>query len=261
MNNYKVAQNNCIQLINEHEAKSVESRLTQISKSGGTNSKSFWNIVRKHKQNNLQDLYVIKRKEGKRLFSELEIKQYSKQYYQQLYSIHKSTNCHPEWIHYIEKEIAGLKANRQHEQLSINQPIKMQEIKQEIAKLHNHESPGPDKIVNEFLKYGGPVLTGKIEELFNKIFKSETIPNQWREAILLNIDKGKKDKEKLENKRGMFLSNSIRKVFEKIILRRVHNEICFIEARAGERPNRSTIDHIFTPKSVIQQRLYEKKQT
>ena len=55
--NYKVAQNNCIQLINEHEAKLVESRLTQISKSGGTNSKPFWNIVRKHKQNNLEDLY------------------------------------------------------------------------------------------------------------------------------------------------------------------------------------------------------------
>ena len=103
-------------------------------------------------------------------------------------------------IHYIEKEIVRLKANRQHEQLSINQPIKMQEIKQEIAKLHNCKSPGPDKIVNEFLKDGGPVLIEKLKELFNKIFKSETIPNQWREAIRVNIDKRKKDKDKLENK-------------------------------------------------------------
>ena len=79
---------------------------------------------------------------------------------------------HTEWIHYIEREIVRLKANHQHEQLSINQPIKMQEIKQKTAKLHNHKSPGPDKIVNEFLKYGGPVLIGKIEELFNNIFES-----------------------------------------------------------------------------------------
>ena len=85
LNNYKIVQNNCIQIINEHEAKSVESRLTQISKSGGTNSEPFWNIVRKHKQNNLEDLHVIKTKEGKRLITELEIKQYTKQYYQQLY--------------------------------------------------------------------------------------------------------------------------------------------------------------------------------
>ena len=81
-------------------------------------------------------------------------------------------------IHYIEKEIVRLKANCQHEQLSIDQLIKIQEIKQEIAKLHNRKSPGPDRIVNEFLKYGGPVLIGKMKELFNKTFKSETIQNQ-----------------------------------------------------------------------------------
>ena len=84
LNNYKIAQHHCIQVFSKHEAKSVESRLTQISKSGGTNSKPFWNIVRKHKQNNLEDSYVIKTKEEKRLFNELEIKQYTKQYYQQL---------------------------------------------------------------------------------------------------------------------------------------------------------------------------------
>ena len=137
----------------------------------------------------------------------------------------------------------------------------MQEIKQEIAKLHNHGSPGPDKVVNEFLKYCRSVLIGKIEELFNKIFESEAIPNQWREAILINIDKEKKDKEKLENKRGISLSNSKSKVFEKVIVRSVHNEICFTGAQTGGRPNRSTIDHIFTLKSVIEQRFYEKKQT
>ena len=78
----------------------------------------------------------------------------------------------------MEKEIVILKANCQHEQLSINQPIKMQEIKQGIAKLHNRKTPEPDKIVNEFLKYGRPVPTEKIDELFNKICKSETISNQ-----------------------------------------------------------------------------------
>ena len=77
--------------------------------------------------------------------------------------------------------------------------------------------------------------------------------------MLVNIDKEKKmkDKKKLENKRGISLSNSISKVFEKIIVRRDHNEICLTEAQAGRRPNRSTSDHIFTLKSVIQQRFYE----
>ena len=33
----------------------------------------------------------------------------------------------------------------------------------------------------------------------------------------------------------MSLSNSIREVFEKIIVRKVHNEICLAEAQAGRR--------------------------
>ena len=70
------------------------------------------------------------------------------------------------------------KANCQNEQLSINKLIKIQEIKQEIVKIHNHKSPGPSKIVNEYLKYGSPVLIEKIEQLFYKIFKSKTIPHQ-----------------------------------------------------------------------------------
>ena len=246
---------------NKHEAKSIESRLTQIAKSGGTNLKPFWNIVKKHQQNNLENLCIIKTKEEKRLINELEIKQYTKKYQQQLYTIHKSTEYYPELIHYIEKEIVRLKANRQHKQLSICQPIEMQEIKQQIAKLHNNKSQGAVKTVNEFLKYGGPVLTGKIEELFNKIFKFETILNQQREAILVNTDKGNKRKEKLENKRRRSLSNSISKVFKKLIVRRVHNDICLTEGQAGGRLNRSTIDDIFTLKSVIQQMFYEKKET
>ena len=52
----------------------------------------------------------------------------------------------------------------------------MQEIKQEIAKLHNHKNPEPDKIVKEFLKYGGPVLLDKIKELFNKISNLRLFP-------------------------------------------------------------------------------------
>ena len=78
---------------------------------------------------------------------------------------------------------------------------------------------------------------------------------------MVSIHKGKKDKEKLENKRGISLSNSISKVFEKIVVRRIHYKICLIEAQTGGRPNRSTIDHIFTLKSAILQRFYGKKKT
>ena len=59
----------------------------------------FWYVIRKHKYKNL---YITKTKKRKQLFDELEIKLYTKPY-QHLYTIHKSDECHPEWINYIEK--------------------------------------------------------------------------------------------------------------------------------------------------------------
>ena len=59
--------------------------------------------------------------------------------------------------------------------------------------------------------------------------------SQPMEAIIVNIDKGKEDK-KLENKWWISLSNSISKVFEKIIFRRFHNEFVQQRLRQEEDP-------------------------
>ena len=111
------------------------------------------------------------------------IKPYTVQSYQQLYTIHKSSECHPKWIHYIEKEIVRPDVNCQNKQLSFNYPTEMQEIKQEIGKLHNHKNPEPDKIVKEFLKYDGPVLLDKIKELFNKISNLRLLPTNGEKLL------------------------------------------------------------------------------
>ena len=70
---------------------------------------------------------------------------------------------------------------------------------------------------SEFLKYGREVLTQTLQTSFKVIFDSEDIPHQWKISMLINIGKGKKDSEKLENKRGISLCNNINKLFGKII--------------------------------------------
>ena len=58
-------------------------------------------------------------------------------------------------------------------------------------------------------------------------------------SMLINIDKGKKDNEKLENKRGTSLCNKS-KLFEKIIVNRLNKHLNFTEAQAGARLQKST---------------------
>ena len=83
------------------------------------------------------------------------------------------------------------------------------------------------------------------------IFDSEDIPDEWKISMLINIDKGRKCNETLENKRGISLSNNISKLFEKINVNRPHKHLNFTEAQAGARPQKNTLNNFFTIKPII----------
>ena len=65
----------------------------------------------------------------------------------------------------------------------------------------------------------------------------------------------------MENKRGISLCNNISKLFEKIIVNRLTKHLNFTETQAGARPQKSTLNNLFTLKSIIQQRNHERKET
>ena len=91
------------------------------------------------------------------------------------------------------------------------------------------------------------------------MFENKTIPISWNKSNTTNIDKGNSDKELLENKRGISLTNNICKIFEKVINSRIKSALSFTEAQAGARERRSSVDQLFILKSVIQQRKFQKK--
>ena len=103
----------------------------------------------------------------------------------------------------------------------MNAPIKEKEAQQTIRSLKNKKSTGPNKIKNEFIKYGGGELTKSLSQTFNKIFENETIPISWNKSNTTDSDKRKPDKEPLDNKRGISLTNNICKLFEKLINNRI----------------------------------------
>ena len=74
----KIRISNCI-------TRDTEKKLQYIYKNG-YNSKFYWNVIRQLRQNNTDDVYALKIDDGLRLFSEGEIKNYTQQYYEQLYS-------------------------------------------------------------------------------------------------------------------------------------------------------------------------------
>ena len=143
----------------------------------------------------------------------------------------------------------------------MNDPIKEKEVKQVIKSLKKNKSTGPGKTKNEFMKYGGGELTKSLSQTFNKIFENETIPILWSKSNATNIDEGKPDKELLDNKRSISLTNNICKIFERVIDNRIKSVLSFTVAQTGAREGRSTVDKFFISKSVLQQRNFQRKQT
>lgn len=50
-----------------------------------------------------------------------------------------------------------------------------------------------DKVINEQLKYGGEELIRKLQEVFDEILKSQSVPDEWKKSdIILLHKKGNK---------------------------------------------------------------------
>ena len=68
-----------------------------------------------------------------------------------------------------------------------------------IAKLKGHKAPGPDNIICEMLKYGGPAVAGAIHGIILEAWRSEHAPPDFKCEVVIPIPKkaGDERKEKM----------------------------------------------------------------
>ena len=137
----------------------------------------------------------------------------------------------------------------------INQPITETEILEAINGLRNDKSCGIDNIKNEHIKFTSQIMLPIYCKLFNVIFESGLIPENWSVGTIKPIFKNKGDPKLPENYRPITIISCFGKLFTSVINRRLNKyaeEVELIEAcQAGFRKNHSTTDNIFIIKSLI----------
>ena len=82
-------------------------------------------------------------------------------------------------------------------------------------------------------------------------WEEETPPLPWNQGIITSVWKGKGDREKMENQRGITVSSSIGTIAEEILTKRLMQSIQFSQSQAGGKPGGSTTDQVFILKSII----------
>ena len=93
--------------------------------------------------------------------------------------------------------------------------------------------------------------------MFNAILDSGEIPNDWLLGKIIPIFKNNGSLNDPANYRGITLLSCLGKLFTSIINNRLCKVVHINENQAGIRQHHSTLDHIFTLKSLID--IYFKK--
>jgi hypothetical protein len=140
-------------------------------------------------------------------------------------------------------------------------PFLDEEIKLCVQTLKNGKAPGPDKILNEHLKLLVQCgFTSLITNLFNKCLQMSTVPKSWRLSTLKVLYKGKGEKGDVNNYRGIALSNTLYKLLDKTIIRRIFPNVSeFIsDDQHGFVPGRSTIQAIQKLQNKIVEEVHQK---
>ena len=158
-------------------------------------------------------------------------------------------NHHTSSDHSVLEELPNLEMHHE-----LDTAPNLEEVRSAILALKRNKSPGPDSIPSELLAYGGEPLHRLMHEILLKIWSSQSIPQKWKDAVLISIYKNKGDRAMCGSSRGIALLATAGKVLAKILLRRLVSisENVLPESQCGFRSERSTVDMVFAARQLME---------
>jgi len=118
------------------------------------------------------------------------------------------------------------------------------------------KSPDIDQIPAELIKAGERTYCLEIHKLITSIWKKDKLPELWKKSIIVPVHK-KGNKADCNNYRGISLLPATYKMLSNILLSRLIPNAKEIigDHQCGFRRNRSTIDHIFRIRQILEKKL------
>lgn len=117
------------------------------------------------------------------------------------------------------------------------------------------KASGKDQLVGEFYQYGGPAMITMLTTLFNKIYRTGKIPDEWKTALIVPVYKKKGSNKEIGNYRPIALTIVCRRLYERLLIRELEPAIRMIsDFQGGFRRNRSTLDQILLLQEIMHKR-------
>ena len=126
-------------------------------------------------------------------------------------------------------------------------PFTIEELNDTIDSLKRNKAGGPDELITELFKDMNPENRNRLLVLYNEIYETETIPDHFNEATVVQIYKAGKIPEHYSSYRPIALLNTTCKINAKMLQNRLrtHLDHRIVDFQFGYRQGRSTAEPIF----------------
>ena len=231
-------------LLNRIEGSKIRSKVKYIEENEKPN-KFF--LQTEKKRNNKKDMNKIKNDKGEDITSNIEITNYCKEYYKNLYAEEEIDDT---LLDYFLKDTNKL---NEIDKNICEGPITYDECVKALNEMKNGKSPGIDGLPAEFYKEFFPYFGEKFVEMINHSFEKGTLCQSQRLGIITLICKNVEQSEFLTHWRPISLLNVDYKIVSKVLSKRlklVLENIISIDQTCSV-PGRSILDNVHLLRNII----------
>ncbi|KAK3546573.1 hypothetical protein QTP70_029961, partial [Hemibagrus guttatus] len=234
---YKELQRRVKREVSKAKQKAYDELYTRLDTREG--EKDLYRLARQRDRDgkDVQQVRVIKDRDGRVLKSEESVQRRWKEYFEELMNEENEREKRVEGVNSVEQKV---------------DKIRKDEVRRALKRMKSGKAVGPDDIPVEVWKCLGEAAVEFIASLFNRVLESERMPEEWRRSVLVPIFKNKGDVQSCSNYRGIKLMSHTMKVWERAVEARLRKVVEICEQQYGFMPRKSTTDAIFALRILME---------
>ncbi|KAK3524988.1 hypothetical protein QTP86_012195 [Hemibagrus guttatus] len=234
---YKELQRRVKTEVSKAKQKAYDELYTRLDTREGV--KDLYRLARQRDRDgkDVQQVRVIKDRDGRVLTSEESVQRRWKEYFEELMNEENEREKRVEGVNSVEQKVDKIRKDK---------------VRKALKRMKSGKAVGPDDIPVEVWKCLGEAAVEFLASLFNRVLESEKMPEEWRRSVLVPIFKNKGDVQSCSNYRGIKLMSHTMKVWERVVEARLRKVVEICEQQYGFMPRKSTTDAIFALRILME---------
>ncbi|KAK3509147.1 hypothetical protein QTP70_020260, partial [Hemibagrus guttatus] len=234
---YKELQSRVKREVSKAKQKAYDELYTRLDTREG--EKDLYRLARQRDRDgkDVQQVRLIKNRDGRVLTSEESVQRRWKEYFEELMNEENEREKRVEGVNSVEQKV---------------DKIRKDEVRKALKRMKSGKAVGPDDILVEVWKCLGESAVEFLTSLFNRVLESERMPEEWRRSVLVPIFKNEGDVQSCSNYRGIKLMSHTMKLWERVVEARLRKVVEICEQQYGFMPRKSTTDAIFALRILME---------